>query len=192
MKPLRRRLEAILVWYSWGVRAQSTDLGCVLFQAARVFVIPSLFFTITRDLRALLLRGGTNGQQESHLCKIIITKLIFFELLCPHEEHTKSAENTDTPGNVESLHAAQKHNTELSARWLSPSALNATVGSHDRDCVRPTYPHEVSPVAHVATTFVCCLPRIPEPPLLEAAIVPLRSAVCFASMIRVLRVGAQQ
>ena len=58
METLRRRLYAILVWYSWGVCAQSTVLGCVLFQAAGVFLVPSLFFgeVAQRKVHALFSR----------------------------------------------------------------------------------------------------------------------------------------
>ena len=54
----RRRLYAILVWYSWDVCAQSTVLGWVFFQAAGVFVIPSLFFgeVAQRKVHALFSR----------------------------------------------------------------------------------------------------------------------------------------
>ena len=58
METLRRRLYAILVWYSWDVCAQSTVLGCVLFQAAGVFFTPSLFFgeVAQRKVHALFSR----------------------------------------------------------------------------------------------------------------------------------------
>lgn len=36
-----------------------------------------------------------------------------FELLCPNKEHPRAVEKTDTPKNVESLHAAQRHKDRI-------------------------------------------------------------------------------